>query len=242
MDRGDVSQMAAPGGSGFNKPPLESAAVRRLLSGNRVAPEPYLLPYLRAAEKHGAEFPSLLWASPHTQAARFGAIDRLARLLGKSVLDVGCGRADLLDFLLDRGVPPADYTGIEAVEALAAAAEAKRRRTGDVRIIRADFVREPLRLFVAADVAVFSGSLNTLEDDAFYGTVRRAFDAAAEAVVFNFLSSSYLAGADYLRWRRPADVVAFASQLSSDVESLNDYLPGDTTIAIRKPEAPAPRT
>jgi SAM-dependent methyltransferase len=211
--------------------------VPRTLSKNSVPAEPYLLPYLRAADKHGADFASLLWASPQTQAARFDAIERLGRLHGKSVLDVGCGRADLLDFLLDRGVRPADYVGIEAVEELAAAAETKGRRMEGLRVLRADFVREPLRLFVAADVVVFSGSLNTIEDDAFYTTVRRAFDACAGALVFNFLCNSYLAGADYLRWRRPADVVAFASTLSPGVRTLDDYLHGDFTVAIHKTEA-----
>ena len=206
----------------------------RVLSKNSVAPEPYLLPYLRAADKYGAEFPSLLWASPDTQAARFDAIQRLGKLDRKSVLDVGCGRADLLDFLLDRGITPADYVGIEAVEDLAAAAEAKRRRFKDVRIFRADFVREPLRLFVAADVVVFSGSLNTLEDGDFYTALRRAFDASAEALVFNFLANAYLAGAPYLRWRRPSDVVDFASKMSHAVHTLDDYLHGDFTVAVHK--------
>jgi SAM-dependent methyltransferase len=209
-----------------------------VLSKNHIAPQPYLLPYLRAADRHGSAFGALLWASPQTQAARFGAIERLGNLHGKSVLDVGCGRADLLAFLLDAGVRPADYIGIEAVEDLAAAAEATCRRLPHSSIVRADFVREPLRMFVAADVVVFSGSLNTLEDGDFYGTIRRAFDAAVEKVVFNFLSSSMLAGADYLRWHEPAEVISFASQLSPDVQTLDDYLPGDFTVAIRKHEHP----
>ena len=208
-----------------------------MLSKNHIRPEPYLLPYLRAADKHGAEFPSLLWASPLTQAARFDAIERLGQLHGKSVLDVGCGRADLLTFLLDRGVRPADYVGIEAVEDLAAAAEVTCRRLPDSTILRADFVREPLRLFAGADVVVFSGSLNTVEDADFYPTVRRAFDAAAERVVFNFLCNSYLAGADYLRWRRPADVIAFANTLTGDVRTCDDYLYGDFTVALLKTDA-----
>ena len=78
-------------------------------------------------------------------------------------------------------------------------------------------------------MVVFSGSLNTAEDDDFYTTLRRAFEAAAEALVFNFLADAYLAGADYLHWRRPEDVIAFASQLSADVRTLDDYLPGDFT-------------
>lgn len=202
-----------------------------------MATEPYLLPYLRAAQKHGADFPSLLWASPATQVARFDAIERLGDLHGRSVLDVGCGRADLLPFLIDRGVRPADYVGIEAVEDLAAAAEANCRRLADAAIIRADFVREPLRLFAGADVIVFSGSLNTIEDDDFYATIRRAFYATAGSVVFNFLCNAYLAGADYLRWRRPDDVLRFVRRLTDDVRTRDDYLHGDFTVALRKAES-----
>ena len=55
--------------------------------------------------------------------------------------------------------------------------------------------------------------------------------------MFNFLCNSYLAGADYLRWRRPADVVAFVSRLSPDVRTLDDYLHGDFTVAVHKTEA-----
>ena len=57
----------------------------RVLSKNRVAPEPYLLPYLRAAEKHGSAFPTLLWASPQTQSKRFDAIQRLGNLIDLNV-------------------------------------------------------------------------------------------------------------------------------------------------------------
>ena len=195
---------------------------------------PYLVPYLKAAERHGAGFGALLWASPETQATRFDAIERLGRLHGKSVLDVGCGRADLLAYLLGRGVRPADYTGIEAVTELASAAE--RNCAGarvPARIIRADFLREPLRLFVGADVVIFSGSLNTVDDGPFYDTLRRAFEATADTVVFNFLCSPYLAGAEYLRWRRPSDVLGYCSQLTRDVRTLENYLQGDFTVALR---------
>src|SRR5687767_15928369 len=89
-----------------------------------VSPDPsYLRPYRAAARAHGAGFGTLLWASPQTQAVRFDAICRLADLRGKSVLDVGCGRADLLEHLVARGIEPADYVGIEAVDELARAAE-----------------------------------------------------------------------------------------------------------------------
>jgi hypothetical protein len=140
-----------------------------------------------------------------------------------------------LSFLLERGVAPADYIGIEAVSDLADAAEA---RHPQATIIRADFVREPARMFVGAEVVVFSGSLNTLEGPAFFETVRRAYDAAGEALVFNFLSSSILAGQVYLFWHSPQDVLRFARGICADVRLRQDYLPGDCTACLVKPDAP----
>ncbi len=197
-------------------------------------PTPYLTPYLRAAQRYGSGFEALLWANADTQAARFDAIQRLCPLSGKSVLDVGCGRADLVDFLVARHVQFADYIGIEAVPALMQAAEKKAEQHANVTLIPADFVKEPQRMFVAADVVVFSGSLNTLEESDFFNVLRRAFDATADAVVFNFLSSPALAAAKYLVWHEPEDVLRFARTLSSSVSTLNDYLDGDFTVCLHR--------
>jgi hypothetical protein len=83
----------------------------------------YLRPYLEAVARHGAGFDSLLWANPSAQAARFAALARWSELGGRVVLDAGCGRADFLVFLLEHNIRPSRYIGIEAVEALAEAAE-----------------------------------------------------------------------------------------------------------------------
>lgn len=197
-----------------------------------IAQEPYLEPYIRATREHGAGFASLLWASPGSQRMRFDAICRAYDLNGKSVLDAGCGRADLMQYLVQKQIRPADYIGLEAVEPLAAAAEA--RVLPRTRILRGDFVRDPCRLFVGADAIVFSGSLNTMDSDAFYNVLGRAWDAAAEAVVFNFLCSPALAGKDYLVWHPPDRVKNFVCRLCEKVTVLSDYLQGDCTIAMVK--------
>lgn len=192
----------------------------------------YLEPYLRAADQHGAGFQSLLWASPKTQAVRFDALARAYDFSGASVLDVGCGRADLLDYFLQRDIRPNDYIGLEAVNDLARAAEAKNHP--HCQIIRADFIADSRRMFVGADVVVFSGSLNTLGKQEFYLSLRRAFDACADSVAFNFLASPALAGKDYLTWHRPGDVLAFARSLHAEVSVFDDYLDGDCTLLMRK--------
>lgn len=192
----------------------------------------YLQPYVDAVRRYGTAFKSLLWASPQTQKMRFHALQRMCDFEGRSILDVGCGRADLLDHLMAKGVTVDHYVGLEAVPELADNAEARHRPRS--LIVRADFITEPARLFVGADVIVFCGSLNTLAPDVFYQTLRTAFEAAAEELVFNFLCSNQLAAADYLHWHQTSQVLAFARSLGGEVDAIDDYLPGDCTIRIRK--------
>jgi hypothetical protein len=195
----------------------------------------YLVPYVRAVAQHGAAFPALLWASPQTQAARFGAICRVADPRGRSVADVGCGRADFLDYLLAHDMAPADYVGIEAVPELAAAAEAKRHPRAT--ILHGDFVEQPGSMFVGADLVVISGALNTLTEEQFFMTIRRAFDAAGETLAFNFLCAPGTAAANFLRWYPIDDVLAFARTLSPLVDVATNYLFGDATIVVTKPRS-----
>src|SRR5688572_17071072 len=156
----------------------------------------YLKPYIEAASQYGDGFSSLLWASPRTQAARFDAIARLYDMRDRRVIDAGCGRADLLDFLVGRGIRPAHYLGIEAVDELAAAAI--RKGLPQSEIIHGDFVTNPQYLRVGTDVIVFSGSLNTLDAAQFQTALDVAWESTKEALVFNFLSAAHLANAKWL--------------------------------------------
>jgi hypothetical protein len=199
-------------------------------------PPEYLQPYLNAAKKYGAGFGSLLWASPKTQATRFAAIARAFDLNDRVVLDVGCGRADLRDFLSKHRIVPREYIGLEAVDELAAAAEGK--KFSNARIVRGDFVLEPTLMDVAADVVIFCGSLNTLDERTFYQTLLHSFEGARLAVVFNFLNSPELAASSYLTWHIPQAVLAFAEKLSSHVRMWDNYLKGDSTVLMKKEAEP----
>ncbi|HSI37264.1 MAG: methyltransferase domain-containing protein [Phycisphaerae bacterium] len=196
---------------------------------------PYLLPYTRAAARTRGKFESLLWASPDTQRARFDALCRIVNMNGARVLDVGCGRADLLGHFVRRNVHPAEYVGVEAVPELVAAAREAASRSPVARIVQADFVTEADRQFAGAEVIVMSGSLNTVPPETFYKVLRAAHAAASRCVAFNFLCSSSLAAADYLYWHRTDEVMAFARSLTPIVHKLEDYLDGDCTIMMGKP-------
>jgi SAM-dependent methyltransferase len=194
----------------------------------------YLAPYFSAAERHDGGFKSLLWASVATQEKRFDAFTRLCDFHGKTLLDVGCGRADLLDYLIARGIEPFHYVGLEAVPLLADAAEAK--KCPNTLIRRGDFITDPRHLFVGAEIVAISGSLNTLEDEPFYAALRSAYDASAEQLIFNFLSSPLLAGTKYLHWRRRSEVKRFIESLGGTAKLFDGYIEGDCTIHVKKPE------
>ena len=193
----------------------------------------YLEPYLAAIRRDGVGFRSLLWASEATQAARFAAIADVVDLTGKSILDAGCGRADLVEFLRARGIEYAHYVGMEAIESFA---EVARERCGHERemIVRADFVRDPGRLYVGADVAVFCGSLNTLTTEEFYNSLKHGLAAATEGMVFNFLCSPLLAHAKHLTWHQASAVIDFLEPMADYLLVRDKYLEGDCTIAVRK--------
>jgi SAM-dependent methyltransferase len=191
-------------------------------------PPAYLAPYLAAARKHGSGFRSLLWASPQTQAVRFRAVAQSVDMMGKRILDVGCGRGDLYSFLTDHGIVPHEYIGIEGVPDLARAARAQTGAT----IIEADFIAEPARMFVGSDVICIVGSLNTVTDDAaFEETLRHALQAASEAVVVNFLCDATRAGAAHLRFRSTDEVADMLSRHGAQRVDVNaGYLSGDATV------------
>lgn len=195
----------------------------------------YLFPY-HEARRHGAKgLDALLWTSKEGQQARFDAIARLCPLAGRTIVDAGCGRADLLGRLLELGIVPAHYTGLEMIPATVRAA--RRKKYERCTIVRADFVREPETLQVGADVVVFSGSLNTLTRPRFYRTLRAAWEAAGQALVFNFLCSPYWCGEDWLTWHRRKTVLAFCRSLGGEPRFDESYLHGDCTIAVSRPGA-----
>lgn len=192
----------------------------------------YLRPYHDAVRRFGPTFRALLWQNRTTQRVRFDALRRLVALDRVVLCDAGCGHADLLDFLASRGIQWDHYTGIEAQSELASVAARRAARHRDALVVRGDFVAEPRRLMVGADVTYFGGSLNTMGDDTFRRTLELAADVTAGTVAVSFLSSTARAGESHLRWRTIPQVAAWAGTIGTRVRWLDDYLEGDATLAF----------
>lgn len=220
------------------------------------AERPYLDPYLHAAQAHGAGFEALLWRSPRAQRTRFRVLSRMARMNGRTIADIGCGNADLLLDLHQRGRTPAGYIGVDAVPRTLAMAE---RQTAAAGIRNAafqddDFVRDealPARLIEhGADTIVFCGSLNTLPQAEALAVLARFWAVLAErpaapagrhpsgVLIFNFLSLRHNrertpANPPAVRFE-PLDMLAWAVDRTPLVTFRHDYLRGhDATVCMR---------
>lgn len=160
----------------------------------------YLLPSRRAIDRHGAEaFESLLFFDQTAQQRRFEVFASTVGLAGRRIADVGCGRADLLAWMRDKGITYADYVGCDAMPEFV---DYCRRRAATelktaARFFLADFAADPTvfqRLVdeEKANTLLFSGSLNTLDEAAVKTVLGRAWQALGSQpggmLAFNFLS------------------------------------------------------
>lgn len=200
--------------------------------------QPYLQPYREAVRHFGGGFDATLWTSRDAQILRFDVMIDLAGFEQATILDAGCGPGDFAAHLHQRCVPFARYIGVDAVPEMIDAAN--RRGLDRCTFCLADLVHDASPMCgVQADFVCISGTLNTMDEPMARTLVEKAFDAAAQGVVFNFLSDRA-----HRKWKdkdigpaRRFDTaawVAWAMGKSSRVTFTQDYLDGhDATILLR---------
>lgn len=222
----------------------------------------YLKPYADAVADAGPRFEALLWRNRESQQQRFIALAEMLDLPGRSIADMGCGRADLAVFCHERGIMTARYIGIEGVPELAQASADVIAvaglahacvRTGDFvadatmfdRLVREDEI----------DTIFFGGSLNTMPQREGERVLDRAWDALlsrigglaqpagamSRVLVFNFLSDRFKGRRRRVRHdaAHPAHrydtarMVAWALDHTPLVRFRHDYLDGhDATVVM----------
>ena len=198
----------------------------------------YLDPYREAVKEFGAGFESTLWRSKEKQRGRFEVIASMAPLTGRIVVDAGAGVGDFAQFMHDEGLEYGRYVGLEGVPAMVD--KGNERDLPEFSMIEADFASDT-EVFRAhsPDVVVFSGSLNTFDEAHARDVIARAWDAASEAVVFNFLSerNHVKDPPDPSPARRfdPVAMVDWALEQTPNVLFRQDYFAGhDATIGVLK--------
>lgn len=182
----------------------------------------------RRIQKYGPGGPGALgWAGPEGQQARFQALTQIGDLAHHSVLDAGCGYADLYPFLQQR-YPGVRYHGIEQMPELLAVARARYRDAAGITLSSGDFLRSPLP---SADYVLASGALNYRHRDPqfIYQAIEKLFGSCQLGLGFNLLSWEP-AGGGPLAAYDPAAMLAFCQTLAPRAKLLQGYWEGDFTV------------
>ena len=174
------------------------------------------------------------WADSAGQLTRFRILAENVDLTGRSLLDVGCGLGDLLEYL-DRAGIAADYTGVDIVPEMV---EAARRRHPAGEFIVGDIFSENPFLGRRFDVAFCSGlfNLNVGNNRGFLAAALPAMFALATGhVVFNLLHAWTPDKHPHCVYFDPAEVVPMVETMSDRVRIVDDYLPNDFTVVCTLP-------
>jgi Methyltransferase domain len=179
---------------------------------------------------------ALYWSSREIQELRFRILCDIGIEAGDSLLDVGCGFADLKSWI-ERWRCPVRYTGIDlSPDILAVAAQEQ----PDARFVCGD-IFDLLAQPASYDWVMLSGALNeALTDGGNYAraVIARMFHLARKGVAFNLLNARRALFAFGLQRFDPGEMLAYCRSLARDCVLRDGYLDNDFTIWMRKQLSP----
>jgi SAM-dependent methyltransferase len=198
----------------------------------------YIERYEKRLEEFGYSPETLGWGKNSRQEVRFAILSEYAlNMPENSVLDVGCGFADLYDFLIQHRWH-GQYTGIEIVPGLLNVAK---ERHPDLDLRRLDITSEDISLELY-DFAIASGVLNAKlkvgDNQAHIVNVLTAlYRYTRVAACADFLST-------YVDFQKPGSwhtdpgwALGVAKKLSRRVLLRHDYMPFEFALFIFKDES-----
>lgn len=202
------------------------------------------LRHKHSIERFGYSAQALLWSSKEVQFKRFEVLSQVFVSAADkvSVLDVGCGFADLHDYLLAQGVV-IDYQGIDLSADMVQSAQFLHK---GIKVVQGDlFDFNPAEQ--SYDYVLLSGALNevveaTIERDAkssgeyAKAVIKRMYQSCRKAVAFNLLDArhEWIKSRVDLQSFIPEDIVEYCQSFADKVTWQDDYLDNDFTVFLYK--------
>lgn len=192
--------------------------------------------YNLAVQKNGVNSKSVLWDDPQTQYLRFYELVKQLDLgdKKKSLLDVGCGNAELYKFINFLG-SRVRYVGYDINEMLLSQA---RSRFQNVDVQNRDIMNE--HISQRFDYVVLSGLFNVnvgQTSDWVMSFLRKMYELSSEVMVFNMISTHVNFRDEGMFYMDPAEVLTFCiDNLSKRTTLVHHNLPYNYTVAVFKDE------
>lgn len=205
-----------------------------------MAENPQVAYYQALIERHGNTSEVAGWGGPASQQRRFEVFCQGMALASHELLDVGCGRGDLLSYLKASNRVPSRYTGVELMPEIAGFARANHP---EATILAGELQDGGVQV----DYAVASGIFNlqvTNHDAWVQQVVSRMYASARVAAAFNIISKfapEHRAGQYYAD---PAQWLSWCLSVTPYVTVRHDYAVHDVTFFLYRDQVPvdaAPR-
>jgi SAM-dependent methyltransferase len=193
--------------------------------------------YEEKLAKFGDDPRSVGWRDTATQWTRFKALSEVVapqEMMGKRILDVGCGLGHYLEFLKDREWN-GSYTGWDLTAPMIEKCREKFSGTTDASFENINVLEQSGNK--EFDFVFGSGLFSVpIDNDAIYFDVmRRMFDLCRTAAAFNFVSTYVDFKEDYLRYSDPCAMFDFCKrELSRFVTLRHDYIRFEFTVYVYK--------
>lgn len=174
---------------------------------------------------------ALYWSSREIQEIRFKVLAEIGVSAGDTILDVGCGFADLKSWFTQQGLDVL-YTGIDISPHLI---EVAKEKNPDVCL----YVGELSDCGFKAktfDWVLLSGALNEpYHDKGKYAKkcIVEMFDISSKGIAFNLLNAAVVKAYD-LQSFDADETFEFCKKITSNVQLITGYLTNDFTIYMRK--------
>jgi len=172
---------------------------------------------------------SVHWSDKRGQELRFLILSQIANLNGQSVLDVGCGLGDLINFFKKNALS-VDYTGIDIVPDFI---ERAREFHPNARFetMNIETTTEQFDYVLASGAMSFKVENNK---EFYFGIIKKMFELSKKGLAFNMLNCEIHVDDETYAAYDPNEVADFCKTLSPNVQIILGYLPQDFTIYMYK--------
>ncbi len=188
--------------------------------------------YSSRYKQMGHDIKTLGWGTKEQQKYRFEqTLDSNIEFNGKSILDIGCGFGDYLDFIVKNKITFDSYIGYDINSDLIN--EAKKNHLTDVSTFQVENIIDTEKTDIA-DIGVMFGVLNfnlkNKMDNLEYSKlfIKKAFAMVNDVLIVDFLSTNLTQDyekEDFVFYHNPIEMLKFAFTLSNNVVLKHNYAP-----------------
>ena len=180
--------------------------------------------YKKAYEKYGLSSKGVHWSSKNRQYLRFEILTNFIKkdLSDSSVIDIGCGFGDYINYLNENQIKINSYLGVDCEGFMINLCNKKH---SSYEFKRVNILKDNIPNY---DYLICSGALNILTEVEFYDAIEKCFNASKKGFAFNFLTKD-----SFVRLQKN-EIIDFCKNLTKNIEIKDTYLENDCSILLKK--------